>query len=321
MELNEQSKNELREKIIKAVENMPYGTRAHIDKNVLENLLFKKVVFNRDTGETLKLPIWSGDFLKKIDLSEVDFEDVSWSLVVEDGYDFPEQEYKEYMDKKTYDEFSDILPVLEYGERVNYSNTNAKIDFKKSFEYKKTGRNIILFCDFSFVDLSNNTLNAETNAYECNFANTKINIDNTKSIDRNYVGEFYCCDLTNLDLSKFNFDLFIYMDGRTFFSDCDLINTGANFIFDLKSDYLEKRKQFKGFYPEPETYIESGRYKEDICEFLPSITGCNINGKKVLSKEELKELKKQKLEEYMAYKKGLFKSFGDDFKNNNGINL
>ena len=168
MELNEKSKDELRKTIIKRVKDFPYGRRAHIDKELLESLLFKKIVYNRDTGETLKLPVWSGDFLKKIDLSEVDFEDVSWSLFVEDTYDFPEEEYEEFMDKETYDEMEFILPTLKQGDRVNYSETNARIDFKKSFEYKKTGRINIMFCDFSYVDLSNNTIDGTSNLFECN---------------------------------------------------------------------------------------------------------------------------------------------------------
>ena len=130
MELNEKSKNELRSKVYQALQDLPYGTRAHIDKDILESLLFKKIVYNRDTGETLKLPVWSGDFLRKIDLSEVDFEDVSWSLVVEEGYDFPEEAYEEYMDEKTYDEITDVLLDLnlDVDGKVNYSNTNAKIE-------------------------------------------------------------------------------------------------------------------------------------------------------------------------------------------------
>lgn len=311
MEPNEKIKDELRKTIIKKIKDLPYGRRAHIDKELLESLLFKKIVYNKDTGETLKLPIWSGDFLKKIDLSEVDFEDVSWSLFVEDTYDFPEEDYKEFMDKETYDEMEFILPKLKLGDRVNYSETNAKIDFKKSFEYKKKGRINIMFCNFSYVDLSNNTLDGTSNLFECNLSNTNIKFDISQAKS---FGQFMCCDLTNIDLRNFSCDLFQYSDERSIFDDCILTNTGANFTFDLNSDYLEKRKNFNN-YPSPETYVESGRWKEDICNVLPYITGCYINGKKVLSSEEVKELKEQKREEYLSYKRGLLNSVKNNLNN------
>lgn len=52
---------------------------------MLEDLLFEIITLNKEKGIKIKLPIWSGDFLKKIDLSEIDFTDVSWnSLILED---------------------------------------------------------------------------------------------------------------------------------------------------------------------------------------------------------------------------------------------
>ena len=111
----------------------------------------------------------------------------------------------------------------------------------------------------------------------------------------------------------------MYMDGRAVLSECDLTNTGVNFIFDLNSDYLEIRKQLGNLYPRVDTYIESGEYKEDICKVLPNITGCFINGKKVLSDAEILELRESKKEEYKAYKKDLFKSVTEDLKKSSGL--
>jgi len=41
-------------------------------------------IINKSINEKLKLPIWSGIFFRKIDLCGVSFEDVSWSLIVDE---------------------------------------------------------------------------------------------------------------------------------------------------------------------------------------------------------------------------------------------
>ena len=311
MELNESGKSELRRKVYQALEDLPYGTRVHIDKNILESLLFKKIVYNRDTGETLKLPVWSGDFLRKIDLSEVDFEDVAWSLVVREGYDFPEEEFKDFMDEKTYEEIEDILPILDDEETVNYSNTNARIDFTKSFDYKKKGRVCILFCDFSFVDLSNNTLDDTANLYECNLANTKINTQFNTPPDK--FGQIASCDLTNVKINGLTMDILKYADGYEVLDDCVLTNTGVNFTFDLNSKYIrENALAYRSM-------IEVGHWKSCVCNALPNIAGCFINGKRVLSDQEILELRESKKEEYKAYKRDLITSVTEDLKKSSGL--
>ena len=102
MKLNKQGREELRKKIEEQLQNVPEGQRVHLDKELLEELLFETITYNKNTNEKLKLPVWSGDFLRKIDLSEVSFEDVAWTLVVEELWDYPEEEYYEFMDEETY---------------------------------------------------------------------------------------------------------------------------------------------------------------------------------------------------------------------------
>ena len=40
---------------------------------MLESLLFEEIVVNKEKGIKLKVPVWSGEFLREIYLSEVDF--------------------------------------------------------------------------------------------------------------------------------------------------------------------------------------------------------------------------------------------------------
>ena len=311
MELTEKQKiKELREKTIELIKELPEGKRAHIDKDMLEALLFDEIVYNKDTNEKLKLPVWSGDFLKKIDLSEVSFEDVAWGLITEDTYDFPEDEYMEFMDEETYDEMEKILPKLSDGEEINYSGTNAKIDFTKSFDYKKLGYPNVLFCNFSSTDLSNNVVEAG-NFFKCDLSNTGLKFDTSK-MRRCYI---MCSNLTNLDLNGVQLDFFKYMDGYEGLNDCVLTNTGVKVVFDYNSKYLNTNENaYKHF-------IVLDRIKVNICDLLPNIEGCYFNDRRVLTKEEIRELRETKLEELKTYKREFIAPFEEKFRKDNNIKL
>ena len=84
MQLNETAKNELRKLIEEKVAQIPDGERIHLDKDLLDSLLFYKLYLQK-SKETIKIPIWSGDFLSKIDLSEISF-DKSKSIVILAGF-------------------------------------------------------------------------------------------------------------------------------------------------------------------------------------------------------------------------------------------
>ena len=57
----------------------------------------------------------------------------------------------EFMDEETYDEMEKILPKLSDGDEINYSGTNAKIDFTKSFS--TLSRPILTLMSFSDVSM------------------------------------------------------------------------------------------------------------------------------------------------------------------------
>ena len=65
MKLSNKSKDELREKIAEQLKEVPKGQRVQLDKDLLEDLLFEIITLNKEKGIKIKLPIWSGDFLKK----------------------------------------------------------------------------------------------------------------------------------------------------------------------------------------------------------------------------------------------------------------
>ena len=87
MKLNVESKNKLRAKIVEELKGVPADKKIKLDKDLLEFLLFDEleytVIQEIDKPVTLKprIPIWSGEFLRHIDLSEVDFSNVAWSIL------------------------------------------------------------------------------------------------------------------------------------------------------------------------------------------------------------------------------------------------
>lgn len=290
MKLNEKSKNEIREEIVRQLKNVPEGRRVHLDKELLESLLFQSVTYNKEKNEKLKLPVWFGDFLRKIDLSEVSFEDVSWSLIVDDKWDYPEQMYMEFMDKESYDKMPNILPRLDDGSKIDYSHTNANIDFSKSFEFKKIGKVYLLYCDFNGVDLSKNDM-SNLECYECNLANTKIKLS-PEMFDNDRYSSINYTNLKNIDLSKFSVDFIDLIGDKCFFdSNCDFSNTGLNVSLNLYMDEkdADRRKDLK----------------ENLKDLMHNLCGCYIDGKLVHTEEERRTIALDKKSEYEKMKEEL----------------
>jgi hypothetical protein len=78
MKLNEHSKNELRKEIEEAVKRVPDGQRIHLDKELLDDLIFFKIKDKK--GVTVKFPIWTGEFLRKIDLRYFSLNSITQSM-------------------------------------------------------------------------------------------------------------------------------------------------------------------------------------------------------------------------------------------------
>lgn len=207
---------ELRKRTKKLLKQVPEGKRVNLGKEFTEALLFDERMVDVDTERfkgrrNAKFLVWSGKFLRKLDLSEVSFDDVVWDI---DYYNDGENEYS----PDTPDYYRDV-------DEIVLCNTNARIDFSQSFD-SKIARSLpfrdwtvyISYCDFTNVDLSNNIL--ETNVYydleSCDFGNTglKIDFDNLtrfykevepeREIDTDSVIYFARnCDFSGLDFRRY----------------------------------------------------------------------------------------------------------------------
>ena len=153
MTLNEESKNKLRQLIEKELIGAEYKERIPLETELLEQLLFKKQKIGV-CKIVAKFPVWSGDFLSKIDLSGVSFENVVWNT----------EAIKHYVGQDV-----DI---------IDYSYTNAVIDIHKVC-------NLVPFfyfsnCNFTGTDLSQNEAIGDAmfsyGIRNCNFSNTGLRV-------------------------------------------------------------------------------------------------------------------------------------------------
>lgn len=76
MKLDNQLKKELRKTIECKMRRVPAGKRVIIDKALLEELIFEP---DPDNPQEAKIPIWTGTFLSKIDLSGISFDNVNFN--------------------------------------------------------------------------------------------------------------------------------------------------------------------------------------------------------------------------------------------------
>lgn len=132
-------------------EEYPFeGERLKIDDDVLTQLLFDTVV-TEVNGESVKKKIiaWSGDFLRKVDLSKISFENVDWNY--------------------------------EKDRAVDLSYTNAKIDFSKSFEVlhpkTKNSKATISHVNLECVELESSNCNYLGKISCCNLVGTHFKIN------------------------------------------------------------------------------------------------------------------------------------------------
>ena len=298
MELNKNDKNELRVKIEELLKKVPDGQRVKLDKSLLESLLFETVMVNKNSNEILKLPIWSGNFLKKLDLSEINFDNVSWCILSDP------LSAKEMVDKDTYNKLSKIsseyrilFSKSDMNYFVEYDGTNANIDLSKSYEALACGIIDINDCNFSDLDFS-----------KCDFSNielirvngsdlscTKLVLSNNLSFDAKY------SILDDIDLSDGDY----VIDGADFlrnmrwgdanhnFSGCSLINTKANIELDMD-------------------YVIKNNFKRELKEALEEAwDGCYINGKLFHNNYDSDEIlgrKRRILDEYRIMKNNIFDS-------------
>ncbi len=295
MKLNRQGRDELRAKIVEQLQNVPNGQRVHIDKELLEELLFETIVYNKETGATVKLPFWSGQFLSKIDLSEISFDNVSWLLLSGIGEDTAQ----EFFDDDSLKEFEKLLNEIESNRQLNayhvdYSNTNAKIDFLKSFEATHgTKKPQMSGVSFYGVDFSNLDISMFSFIGDSNLGNTGIKVS---SLDGLCSGQIMDVSLENIDLSNFVLHARKIIDEETPFVGCCFANSKLNIIYNPEEFELKPGETVR-----PDFYksIFAGLLKDGAFD------GCYINGKLVHTEEERQTIAQNKRAEYEKMKEDL----------------
>lgn len=298
MKLSRQSKDELRKKIIEQLKEVPEGQRVQLDKELLEDLLFEVVTLDKEKGIKAKLPVWSGEFLKKIDLSQVDFTDVSWDILaadkgmLEDVIVYDLERYGIELDEEVIStiakiqEDNDNRLLSSNGVVVGYGGTNARIDLSKSFEAIYGKELAIRSCDFTGLDFSQQDLTNIKSifVYDSSLRKTNLPIGNIPF-------DAWGSDLRGIDLSTRKIDAFQYILGDyQNLGACDLAGCGVQISLDAEK-------------------FKDGKYKEDLTQAMNvNWVGCYVNGKRVLSDEEKEKNATEKREEYEKMKDDIFGS-------------
>ena len=234
---SEESKNKLRGLIISELEQFEDGKRIFLPVDLIESLIFKK--------EPIKIPIWTGPFLRKIDLSKVDFTDTC------------------YRGKA-----GSIIKVDKDGNSsksmgIDLSYTNAIIDFSvHPFERNNV---IIDSCNFEGLDLTSASLKDHTKIIDSNFNCTSIHIKNFYNLCiRN--SSFKNCDFSQASFPIENIRNDDINTAEGMINNCDLSGTGLKLIITKKLGPF-----ISGF----NEVLESG--KLDGCDFEGIIINHDIH--------------------------------------------
>ena len=190
----------LRKQIEEELKKYDGTERVKLPKDLLEQLLFETITiqFEDDllneklSGKKVraKFIVWSGSFLSKIDLENISFDNVSWDIRSCIQNDIKEECVEE------------IKRVTKGNFEIDLSNTNATINFSKSF-YSIMGFGTSMdYCNFENVDLSNNTLTWAMMGHS-NFSNTGIKIVYNTQISKSK-DDFVIigCDMSKTNLTE-----------------------------------------------------------------------------------------------------------------------
>lgn len=294
MKLNTKSKNELRDFIEEKIIDFPEEQKLQLDKKILEDLLFETITIDKEKGIILKLPVWSGNFLKKIDLSKVDFTNVSWAILNSDPDNICSMDIDDIkIDDMVYERISRIRKnIIEKNDELQgdyitvYSGTNANIDLTKSYEALHKGVIDIRACDFSGIDFSKTDLSEITEVYL-----DAVNISRTNMVIPSNVELLaYASDLEGIDLSSrtINARGYFKYDTSRELSKCNLKNTDINIILN------------------PDDFKDDD-WKEEFNKTMnEDWVGCYVNGKKLLPNEEKRNLAQEQRKRYEEIKNSVF---------------
>lgn len=302
MKLNKKDKSKLIFDITFELYDYDGDKRVHIDKELLEDLLFEKDIVVLPDGRKLevKFIVWSGSVLSKIDLSEVSFDNVEW--------DVSSKYYK-------------IINEIGAGVTEIYlANTNAKIDFNKSFSRLAYPNSKIKItrCNFYNVDLSNANGEVIDNISNCDLVNTNIKLD----LNMNNKMVIWRSNLSGIDLSNMALPVSVFVSKESsnfYIIDTDLCDTGIHIEYrdysklpnGMLSKYINKKRSRETF--DEEETKEYEKYEDilyqgfKLSEIIKSgfLNGCYINGKYKPNTEERNLQKASLLEQYEDMKQKL----------------
>ena len=315
IKLSEEKKQELRKEIYEKAKKVPEGQRIEIDNDILEELIFFKAKML--DGTTFKIPIWTGDFLSKIDLSKLSFEGVRFDLpfCTEKTYNQLDDETKKHFTSNHFvveevkiEEFY-FPPYLNnegyvYNLKENDDNSNEyerKISALCSDEYAinfaNTNINLtslpeyLTCCNFENVDLSKIRPFFLVTS-KCNFKNTNLKIDDPMFfVSQNKYCNYSDNDFSNLEINKYIFIELFELDKNNRSNNKalpNLSNTGINFEFSTTKMAANMMRKYSldRIYAlnsvgkkcgKIENYIMLDRLKEILSSGV--LEGCYINGK------------------------------------------
>lgn len=303
--LNQESRNKIRKIIIEQLKDIPEGERIKLDTKLLDDLIFFKY-YSEEMKQQIKIPIWTGEFLRKLDLSELSFKNANLDV---SEYDEDNKEYFEEgaisnLDEKSINEY--IKEYMECNDKklieskytLDFSYTNIDIDFEG------LDINCISNCNFEGVDFSN-IGEANIGMYSCNLQKTNIKLNKNVLV--------FTCNLENNDFSNTTLDARKIMNEDEKIYCCNLKNTGLNIIykFDIddnsKKSYEElekitephgseerrnKRRKVREMYGSEDHHYNELYWVKELKELIENgyLDGCYLNGKLIDSKKYEKDL-------------------------------
>lgn len=199
----------LRDRVKKQLDDYHGGERVSIPIELLDHLLFEIVeVKIEGNWYKVKVPVWSGEFLAKIDLSEVSFTDVLWNydLSLASNFIFRELSY-------TIQQIKSTIPICSVPPyEICYANTNAQINLTEGFisNYGKVANNTkynglisVGKCNFSGTDVRIGEGARAIQFLYSNFVKSGIFIPKPILFRRLYL---YCTNLSGIDLKHLSID-------------------------------------------------------------------------------------------------------------------
>lgn len=289
MKLNAKGLEDLRIYILKMLEDVPEGKRIKLNNDLLDDLIFFKG--KNKKCEVIKVPIWTGTFLRKLDLSELSFKNVFFGIGKE-IYEYTNKSIAQIMDDEPVERFrkyySDAGRVFDYVPPVivsqlkrhmlyiiDFSYTNIKVNFNEIYG------DAIECTNFEGVDLSKSNASSLKWAYRCNFSQTNLKLD--FSINNNELG------LNDCDFSLNNFE------GQTLDAVLLCSNNDECYSNGVNNCIFWNTRLSITSLTDESKPIVAKLIKND------NLNGCYVNGVYIKNKKGREDAANQKYNEYMTY--------------------